>query len=44
MPGSKVRLLYPARADRGVVETVEKFLVSLGMKVQPEVDQDEPLL
>ena len=44
MPGSKVKLLYPARADRGVVETVEKFLVSLGMKVQPEADQDEPLL
>ncbi len=44
MPGSTVRLLHPARADGGVVETVEKFLVSLGMKVQSEADQDEPLL
>jgi 3-hydroxybutyryl-CoA dehydrogenase len=42
--GGVVRLLYPVGADRGVVETVAKFLVSLGLEVRPEVDQDEPAL
>jgi 3-hydroxybutyryl-CoA dehydrogenase len=42
--GCTVRLLYPAKAARGVVETVERFLVSLGLGVRPEADQDEPWL
>ena len=42
--GSVVRLVYPARADEGVVETVRRFLVSLGLKARPEVDRDEPAL
>lgn len=41
---STVRLLYPAKADRGVVETVEHFMVTLGFEVRPEADQDEPSL
>jgi 3-hydroxybutyryl-CoA dehydrogenase len=42
--GGAVRLLHPAAADRGVVETAGKFLSSLGLEVTPEIDRDEPIL
>lgn len=42
--GHKARLLYPLKADMGVVETVRNFLVSLGLGIYPEADTEQPLL
>jgi 3-hydroxybutyryl-CoA dehydrogenase len=42
--GGSVKVLYPPKADRGVVETVERFLVTLGVEVGVEADHEEPVL
>ncbi len=42
--GSHVKVLYPPKADKGVVETVERFLVTLGLEVLVELDHEEPVL
>ncbi len=42
--GGRIKVLYPPRADRGVVETVERFLVTLGLEVRVEADHEEPVL
>jgi 3-hydroxybutyryl-CoA dehydrogenase len=39
-----VRLLYPAATLQSIVETVRVFLRTLGVAVQVEADQDEPVL
>lgn len=42
--GQKAQLLFPLKADMGVVETVRRFLVSLGLEVYPEADTELPML
>jgi 3-hydroxybutyryl-CoA dehydrogenase len=42
--GSAVTLIYPPPTDRGVVETVQNFLISLGVAVQLEADRAELVL
>lgn len=42
--GSRVRLLYPAGVEGGVVEAVGGFLRGLGFTVQAGPDTDEPAL
>ena len=42
--GGAIKVLYPPKADRGVVETVERFLVTLGLEVRVEADCEEPVL
>jgi 3-hydroxybutyryl-CoA dehydrogenase len=39
-----VRVLYPAAALKPIVETVRRFLCTLGLAVQAEADPDEPAL
>jgi len=39
-----VRLLYPAAALHSIVETVSRFLSTLGLAVQAEADPEEPAL
>jgi 3-hydroxybutyryl-CoA dehydrogenase len=39
-----VRVLYPAAALKSMVETVSRFLSTLGLAVQTETDTEEPAL
>ena len=40
----EVRLLYPSAALKSIVETVSRFLATLGLAVQAETDPNEPAL
>ena len=39
-----VRVLYPAAALQSIVQTVSRFLSTLGLAVQAEADPEEPVL